>query len=1137
MWLEYPSVHPDEVVLRVKRTPGHLCTGLTSAPRSVSHRPPLMKRSKSLTQPGSIALKRNASTPDLTMIRKELQDIVYGPPGQVYTGSLGTYSRELSSLTPIRGDRIAGHKAVGGTTQKSHQLTEGSMIWLNTLNQLVQSAGDIDIDSALQNEMVDVLQLWPAYIRQLYSGESSSALEEALHATGRYIGVIEHANRLMHGSLQYMHFLKTFLSNTNLQVLLLALTNLSLVSDYTVLILGYLIRLFSLDPRAIHFRPLRRVLRELCLQFIIPLFGRLATTTSVDRCFNSKNAGLEHLTIIARFLLLQVAIGTVTLYETQLLQRADSYLATLALREITPLSKAVSIGMAEVKAGFLGGVFAGAIYDVPDTNDGLPNTFLQRTATLEVQQMRTYADLHRELMTSQQPTVGKRPEGYVRRMTITINVAHNLDRSLYFIAWRSTTVKRLAPIEDLVKMYDHIHACIQALDDFEAPQSVVPPCPPPKPPTSTTISDEPTVSSINTANIRRKRFAPQRTTTDDEGSDSPSIFASDPPVPHSKSNPTDESTTSSMKRPDDPHLLLSQTISTLAGLNYQTSGTNMIQNYRAGLVDTAAELYDNVDLNLSGSLSRLVLHCNVLKNGRRKRPALKKPYLMRPGLSGISKDDPEGIMALISANIVSISRELQEGKMPSQANALMLSRSLPLSSRSNTLRETAKFSAIGRNVLHEIEESTQKLGAKLDVALLEAAQIGNSTKDISQEPLTQMTVSPQRDRFMFPLHVAQLPATGSFSWSFETWDSCSPLFYMVISTLEKVSIRTLNTATWSELAAFHPPEAEPVLTDVTIRPWDRTIDNPPEKSFSAPKIFLRQRHLEEYDERRFEADLEAYIKQYQYAEGRDVTRGENSGKDEEKEEIDEFDLDTFLTHARIARHKEKDRDNVEGTTLIVGANSKVRRHLVRDARGELRYISPENDVLVYYDIPGRVGRAPADEPMTIEERKYRLVFDKETQRVRRQYSCYEGDRLVEYISESDDGDDTLRTYTTEGGQYWVRMRIKRPQRNGQSESTEDMDVCTDAQKPNTDINAFEVSKTSPAAFSGETCDMLVSLAVSKYVQPLSVFDLAEHLVDRMLEGVENDPKKDFNLVSGLPYFGLSATMIEQLHRQTDVATD
>ncbi|EFO65331.1 Hypothetical protein GLP15_3261 [Giardia lamblia P15] len=533
MFAHYINVKQDEVVLHIhkpsmkrpKQVLGLSQSFKQSEKRSHSlqQRDPCSNmRTINRTRLRSNSQPQNYAEVSCQVVRPAFRELVNGYSGQLYFGSTVPYGRQLRNLgveppsdqhsdlytvedTSLQhkhkkrlinkvGNLVSGaecdgilHKIAGVNDifqlDEETRSTMASISFNIKRNAIIDGALssllNVNGTDALRAEIFKIKVRWPMQIRSLYTNTQSTDIDVILKSINDLLKLLSYATATILDRDQLIYFAEAVIGMVDLRILLLALINLLSNASYTILVLSYITRLFNADIRSRTLIEVYPLLREVTRSFVVPLFAKLAALLSTEAVFDHTVHGRQHIILLVKYLYTMVGLGIISLEESQLLEKADSYNTrewSVLARNLGISQKPGSIvlqrGIQVLRNTYVGPVISGCVADIPSETDLVreldkPNFNSSVDDNYPVIQTSTdhpltYRDLHMKL-TSQidgpKQQLLKKPLHYVKSYTISVSVKQNNATNLYLIIWRQPQNKTLSNKDLFMELSSHVKLC------------------------------------------------------------------------------------------------------------------------------------------------------------------------------------------------------------------------------------------------------------------------------------------------------------------------------------------------------------------------------------------------------------------------------------------------------------------------------------------------------------------------------------------------------------------------------------------------------------------------------------------------------------------------------------------------------
>lgn len=455
-------------------------------------------------------------------IRPAFRELVNGYSGQLYFGSTILYGQQLRSLGAeyvsdqnedlrVLQDASPCPKHKKKSMNRTVHLSSGveydevarDLVGINDIFQLDSQAKstmlsislnikrNAIIDGALSSilnvngaedlraELFRIKVRWPMYIRTLYANTQTADIAIILKNINDLLKLLSYASATILDREQLTYFTEAVIGIVDLRILLLALINLLSNANYTVLVLSYITRLFNADLRSRTLMEVYPLLREVTRSFVVPLFTKLAALLSTETVFEHTVRGRQHISLLAKYLYTMVGLGIISLEESQLLEKADSYNTrgwSILARNLGISQKPGSIvlqkGIQVLRNTYIGPIISGCVADIPSEKD-VPRDRDETDSDSSIDGRRsseqeghnhplTYKDLHIQLNTqSNSPRIKppKKPLHYIKGYTLSVGVKQNTEENLYLIVWRQPQTKILSDKNLFMKLSSHVKLC------------------------------------------------------------------------------------------------------------------------------------------------------------------------------------------------------------------------------------------------------------------------------------------------------------------------------------------------------------------------------------------------------------------------------------------------------------------------------------------------------------------------------------------------------------------------------------------------------------------------------------------------------------------------------------------------------
>lgn len=532
MFAHYIDVREEEVVLHVHKPSMKYPSQLKRPAQSLK---PPGQRARSLQQrdprDGLRATDKNglrsSSQPpqyaevSYQVVRPAFRELINGYSGQLYLGSTVQYGRQLQDLDAepqpdqigdinvqeaspqFRRKKRLTNKAVhidslAGSNEIAHDFagvndifqlgdqaksTIASISFNIKRNAVIDGALssilNISGAEALRAELFQIKVRWPMYIRSLYANTQNTDVNVILKNINDLLKLLSYAASTIPDREQLTYFTEAVIGIVDLRILLLALINLLSNANYTILVLSYITRLFNADLRSRTLIEVYPLLREVTCSFVVPLFTKLAALLSTEAVFDHTLRGRQHIALIVKYLYTMVGLGIVSLEESQLLEKADSYNTrerSVLARNLGVSQKPGSVvlqrGIQVLRSTYIGPVISGCVADIPSETDLARDKIEtssesgeddhQSVSKADCNHPLTYKDLHARLNTQAdklkvQPP--KKPLHYIKSYTLSIGIKQNSAANLYLIVWRQPQNRVLSNKELFVKLSSHVKLC------------------------------------------------------------------------------------------------------------------------------------------------------------------------------------------------------------------------------------------------------------------------------------------------------------------------------------------------------------------------------------------------------------------------------------------------------------------------------------------------------------------------------------------------------------------------------------------------------------------------------------------------------------------------------------------------------
>lgn len=585
MFAHYINVKQDEVVLHIHKPPMkhpkqavRLSQGLKQLGKracSLQQRDPCSNlRTINRTRLRSNSQPQNYADVSCQVVRPAFRELVNGYSGQLYFGSTVQYGRQLRDLgaEPVSDQHGDLHMVKDASPQFRHkkhltnkirylvsgteydeilrdigginsifQLDEQTKSTMASISLNIKRNAVIDgalssllnasSADALRAELFQIKVRWPMHIRSLYASTQSTDIDVVLKSINDLLKLLSYATTTILDRDQLIYFAEAVIGMVDLRILLLALINLLSNANYTILVLSYITRLFNADIRSRTLIEVYPLLREVTRSFVVPLFAKLAALLSTEAVFDHAIRGRQYVILLVRYLYTMVGLGVISLEESQLLEKADSYNTrewSVLARNLGISQKPGSIvlqrGIQVLRNTYVGPVISGCVADIPsetdlagETNEASPKSAVDDKHSIKqanTDHPLTYRDLHAKLNpqldgSKVQPL--KKPLHYVKSYTISVGVKQNNATNLYFVVWRQPQNKTLSNKDLFMKLSSHIKLCRHKLvgDSQQAMEtdSTSEPAVERSPPAVSSSALMPIVSSLDAATEKTTRMA------------------------------------------------------------------------------------------------------------------------------------------------------------------------------------------------------------------------------------------------------------------------------------------------------------------------------------------------------------------------------------------------------------------------------------------------------------------------------------------------------------------------------------------------------------------------------------------------------------------------------------------------------
>lgn len=534
MFAHYIDVQQDEIVLHINK-PSLKYTKQTKRLAQGPKQP--MQRARSLQQRnlyGNLQiikdnkLRSNSQPqhylePSYQVIRPAFRELINGYSGQLYLGSTVQYARQLQGLgveyTP---DQAEDLHVVQDTTSprpkhkkrpmnKTVHLASGveydeatrDLVGINDIFQLDSQAKsaississgikrNAVIDGVLSSilningvedlraEFFQIKVRWPMLIRTLYTNAQAADIDLILRNINDLLNLLSYASATILDREQLLYFAEAVIGIVDLRILLLALINLLSNANYTILVLSYISRLFNADLRTRTFIEVYPLLREITCSFVIPLFVKLTALLSTETVFEHTMRGKQHISLLAKYLFIMVGLGIISLAESQLLEKADSYntrkwsiLAQNLNISQKPGSIVLQRGIQMLRNTYVGPIISGCVADIfseqhigKDKDETSSDSSMDSDCSPRQKDCShpiTYQDLHSQFnLPSNNPKLNspKKPLHYIKSYTLSVGVKQNTEDNLYLIVWRQPQNRVLSNKDLFMKLSSHVKLC------------------------------------------------------------------------------------------------------------------------------------------------------------------------------------------------------------------------------------------------------------------------------------------------------------------------------------------------------------------------------------------------------------------------------------------------------------------------------------------------------------------------------------------------------------------------------------------------------------------------------------------------------------------------------------------------------